>query len=202
MAEHADGPVRPSSGAYIQHLVLRVRDLEASHDFYTRILGFEQCAELERDKFPDYKMRFYRGSAERHHDLALAELQDPSIAPPPETPWQMFGSTPGVDHIAVCYPSRESWLDQIAYMKSQGVEFRVRGNHGMTHSAYIEDPDGNGIEVSLQPPRGGVVRRCQRRVEPLRGPSARRPRGVGRRHQLRVVHTGQQLSRSIASTSA
>ena len=34
MAEHADGPVRPSSGAYIQHLVLRVRDLEASHDFY------------------------------------------------------------------------------------------------------------------------------------------------------------------------
>ena len=49
MAEHTDGPVRPSSGAYIQHLVLRVRDLEVSHDFYTRILGFEQCAELEKD---------------------------------------------------------------------------------------------------------------------------------------------------------
>ena len=146
MADHTDGPVRPSSGAYIQHLVLRVRDLEKAHDFYTRILGFEQCAELERKKFPDHKMRFYRGSVERHHDLALAELQDPSTAPPPESPWQMFGSTPGVDHIAVCYPSRESWLEQIAYMKTQGVEFRVRGNHGMTHSVYVEDPDGNGIE--------------------------------------------------------
>ena len=107
MAEHADGPVRPSSGAYIQHLVLRVRDLEAAHDFYTRVLGFEQCAELETVQVPDFKMRFYRGSAERHHDLALAELRDPASAPPPESPWQMFGSTPGVDHIAVCYPSRE-----------------------------------------------------------------------------------------------
>ena len=104
MAEQADGPVRPSSGAYIQHLVLRVRDLEASHDFYTRILGFEQCAELERDKFPDYKMRFYRGSAERHHDLALAELR---IRRPlrPRDAVADVGSTPGVNHIAVCYPT-------------------------------------------------------------------------------------------------
>jgi catechol 2,3-dioxygenase len=147
MAEQAKGPVRPSSGAYVQHLVLRVRDLEAAHEFYTHILGFEQCAELDREKFPMYKMRFYRGSAERHHDLALAELADPSHAPPPESPWHMFGTTPGIDHIAICYPSRESWLDQIAWMKSQDVEFLVRGNHGMTHSAYIQDPDGNGIEV-------------------------------------------------------
>jgi len=28
-----------------------------------------------------------------------------------------------------------------------GVEFIVRGNHGMTHSAYIADPDGYGLEV-------------------------------------------------------
>ena len=57
MGDHIDAPVRPSSGAYVQHLVLRVRDLEKAHDFYTRILGFEQCAELEKEKFPDYRMR-------------------------------------------------------------------------------------------------------------------------------------------------
>jgi catechol-2,3-dioxygenase len=147
MTSQASGPTRPSSGAYVQHLVLRVRDLEVAHRFYTEILGFEQCAELSREKYPLYKMRFYRGSAERHHDLALTELMDPSTAPPPESPWEMFGRTPGVDHIAICYPSRESWLDQIAWMKSQGVEFLVRGNHGMTHSAYVADPDGNGVEV-------------------------------------------------------
>lgn len=140
------GPVRPSGGAVVQHLVLRVRDLEASHRFYTEILGFEQCGALDASRLP-VQMRFYRGSADHHHDLALAQLLNASDAPTPEAPWRMFGATPGIDHIAICYPSRDSWLSQIRWMKDQGVEFLVRGNHGMTHSVYVQDPDGNGIEV-------------------------------------------------------
>ena len=53
----------------------------------------------------------------------------------------------GVNHIAIGYPDRESWLSQLEHLKANGVEFIVRGNHGMTHSAYIADPDGYGIEV-------------------------------------------------------
>ena len=141
-----EGPVRPSSGAAVQHLVIRVRDIEASHRFYTEILGLEQCAALDPARYPD-DMRFYRGDANRHHDLALVQLRDPATAPPPEAPWRMYGATPGIDHVALCYPDRQAWLDQIAWMKSQGIQFLMRGNHGMTHSAYVEDPDGNGIEV-------------------------------------------------------
>ena len=141
-----DGPVRPSSGAAVQHLVLRVRDIEASHHFYTRILGFEKCGQHN-----EIDMRFYRGDPDHHHDLALAQLVDAESAASPE-PWRMFGRTPGIDHIAICYPSREAWLNQIAWMKAQGVEFLVRGNHGMTHSAYVADPDGNGIEVLYDVP--------------------------------------------------
>ena len=119
MAEHADGPVRPSSGAYIQHLVLRVRDLESVSRLLHADPRFRAVRRAGAGQVPDYKMRFYRGSAERHHDLALAELLDPASAPPPETPWQMFGSTPGVDHIAVCYPepgivARSDRLDEVA----------------------------------------------------------------------------------------
>ncbi len=147
----ADGPSRPSSGAAVQHLVLRVRDIEASHHFYTEILGFEQCAALDNDVYQTI-MRFYRGDADHHHDFALAQIPDPSAIPAPDR-WSMFGNVPGIDHIAMCYPSRESWLSQIAWMKSQGVEFIVRGNHGMTHSAYIQDPDGNGIEVLYDVPK-------------------------------------------------
>jgi catechol-2,3-dioxygenase len=147
------GPSRPSSGAVVQHLVLRCRDIEKSHTFYTEILGFEQCAALEKEKFPMFDMRFYRGSADHHHDLALSQLLN-ADANPPEAPWQMLvGRDPGIDHIAICYPSRDAWLDQIKWMKSQGVEFLVRGNHGMTHSAYISDPDGNGIEVLYDVPK-------------------------------------------------
>jgi catechol 2,3-dioxygenase len=146
----AAGPSRPSSGAAVQHLVLRVRDIEASHHFYTEILGFEQCAALGEDFKVD--MRFYRGDENHHHDFALCQLADPSVIPAPNR-WAMFNNEPGIDHIAMKYPDRESWLNQIAWMKSQNVEFIVRGNHGMTHSAYIQDPDGNGIEVLYDVPK-------------------------------------------------
>jgi catechol 2,3-dioxygenase len=144
------GPSRPSPGAVVQHLVLRCRDIEASHRFYTEILGFEQVAKIDR---PGVDMRFYRSDASRHHDLALAQLHHPETAPPVETPWRMYGDTPGIDHIAIAYPGREAWLDQVAWMKAQGVEFLIRGDHGMTHSVYVSDPDGNGIEVLYDLPR-------------------------------------------------
>ena len=38
-------------------------------------------------------------------------------------------------------------------MKSKGVPFLRRVNHGMTHSVYIADPDGHGIEVLYELPR-------------------------------------------------
>ena len=58
----------------------------------------------------------------------------------------------GVNHIAIGYPDRESWLARIHHLKENGVEFKVRGNHGMTHSAYIADPDGYGLEVLYNVP--------------------------------------------------
>ena len=49
--------------------------------------------------------------------------------------------------ISIGYPDRESFMNQIRHLQACGVEFKMRGNHGMTHSAYVSDPDGNGIEV-------------------------------------------------------
>ena len=51
------------------------------------------------------------------------------------------------------YPDRESWLKQIEFLQEQGVKFNLRINHGMTHSVYINDPDGHGIEVLYELPR-------------------------------------------------
>ena len=61
--------------------------------------------------------------------------------------WSMEPKRVGVNHIAIAYPDREAWLKQLEHLKANDVEFIVRGNHGMTHSAYIADPDGYGIEV-------------------------------------------------------
>ena len=136
-----------SVGASVNHLVLNVRDIEVSHRFYTEVMGFQQCGELTHTM----TMRFYRGDASRHHDFALVQVNDPEHAPPPE-PWTMEPNAIGVNHIAVAYPDRESFLNQLRHMKANGVEFLVRGNHGMTHSAYIADPDGYGLEVLYEVP--------------------------------------------------
>lgn len=129
-------------GPRLNHLVLNVRDIEASHRFYTEALGFEQCGDLTYA----YTMRFYRGDASSHHDFALVQVISPEGQPAP-APWSMDPNAAGVNHIAIEYPDRESWLARLRHLKELGVAFHMRGNHGMTHSAYVSDPDGNGIEV-------------------------------------------------------
>ncbi len=135
----------------LQHLVLNVRDIEASAHFYG-LLGFEQCGKLVSKNVPDVDMRFYRGSEDHHHDFALVQIPDPESAGPPPH-WNMFTGIPGIAHFALSYPDRDSWLAQIEYLQENGITFAVRGNHGMTHSAYVVDPDGHGVEVLYDLPQ-------------------------------------------------
>lgn len=139
----------------INHLVLNVRDLEESHRFWTEIIGFRQVGELRPSpRRPDPpKMRFYSGDRSgptHHHDIALVENRN---LPPPPKEWSMFGVALAVNHIAITLPSREAWLRQLAYLQSRGVKFDRRVNHGMTHSLYIHDPNGYGIELLYDLPR-------------------------------------------------
>ncbi len=147
------GPMRPRG---LNHLVLNVRDLEESHRFWTEILGFTQVGELhvtqERPNPP--KMRFYSGDHGggqlNHHDIALVENR---ALPAPPADWQMFGMPVAVNHIAIALPSREAWLAQLEYLQEKGVKFDRRVEHGMTHSLYIHDPNGYGIELLYELPR-------------------------------------------------
>lgn len=158
MADSSSDPVAPREAvtpAGINHLVLNVRDIEESHRFWTEILGFRQVGELRpsaRRPNPP-KMRFYsgdRGGASHHHDIALVE--NPNLPPPPAE-WSLFGMPLAVNHIAITLPSREAWLAQLRFLQSRGVKFDRRVNHGMTHSLYIHDPNGYGVELLYDLPR-------------------------------------------------
>ncbi len=140
---------KPTAALGINHLVLNVRDIEASHTFYTEALGFEFCGELG-PKMP-MTMRFYRTAPDHHHDLALVQMA-PEAAAAPVPDWSLMGGSTAINHYAVCWPDSESWLAQLAHLRAIGVEFKVRGDHGMTRSAYVTDPDGNGIEVLYEVP--------------------------------------------------
>ena len=154
-----DKPHAPASPTQAQpprgvnHLVLNVRDLEVSHRFWTEILGFRCVAELkstpERQR---PKMRFYSGLDAHgdvsHHDLALAEVpKADGAAGADDEEWSLQPRRVGLNHVAITWPDRGSWLKQIAFLREKGIPFRRRVNHGMTHSVYISDPDGHGIEV-------------------------------------------------------
>jgi catechol 2,3-dioxygenase len=58
-----------------------------------------------------------------------------------------------INHVAITLPSRDAWLQQLAFLQSKGITFHRRINHGMTHSVYIADPNGYGIEVLYELPR-------------------------------------------------
>jgi len=144
-------PAEAVTPAGLNHLVINVRDIEESHRFWTEILGFKQVGVSARR---NGKMRFYSGDhgggRMNHHDIALCE--NPDLPPPPED-WAMFGMPSAVNHIAIMMPNREAWLKQLAFLRSKGVKFHRRVNHGMTHSLYISDPNGYGVEVLYELPR-------------------------------------------------
>src|SRR5262249_31108729 len=85
----------------INHVVLNVRDMEASHKFWTEIVGLKQVGELhpraEMGKTP--KMQFYSGDHDgkfTHHDVALVE--NPNLPPPSE--WGLFDKPVAINHVA------------------------------------------------------------------------------------------------------
>lgn len=138
----------------VNHLVLNVHDLEESHRFWSDLLGFKRVGILKgRDGKPaSMKMWFYSGVDNddvNHHDLALVERE----GLPEREPWNMMTGRTAVNHIAITYPSREAWQEQLEFLEQQGVQMNIRIDHGMTHSMYITDPNGYGVEVLYDLPR-------------------------------------------------
>jgi len=155
--QRAPVPERAQPPVGINHLVLNVRDLEVSHRFWTEMMGFRQVAELKpRPERGPMKMRFYSGLRDgdvTHHDLALMEVPAGQASEGGPEAWSLRASRVGMNHVAITWPDRESWLKQLAFLQKNGVTFHLRINHGMTHSAYVSDPDGHGIEVLYELPR-------------------------------------------------
>jgi catechol 2,3-dioxygenase len=130
---------QPSVPTGVNHIVLNVKDIEVSHRFYTEVLGYVYIGSVIGPAAEMMTMRFFT-IGNKHHDIALVEEPD-LRAPDKDRPLE------GLSHLAIGYPDRESFLNQIQHLQACGLEFHMRGNHGMTHSAYITDPDGNTIEV-------------------------------------------------------
>ncbi len=134
----------------LNHVVLNVRNLEASHRFWTGLLGFRHVGTLRRpgpDGKPRARMRFYSGERDgnlRHHDIALVErLLPDDLAEHPQA----------LNHVAIEYATQEAWQKQIAFLTARGVTLYGRVDRGVTRSIHLTDPNGNEVELVHELPR-------------------------------------------------
>ena len=116
------------------HVVLRVTDLNRSEGFYAGLLGLPKVATYDEDGM---KMVFF--SLGNHHDFALMEVSG-DAAP-------AGADAAGLDHVAFNIGTTFDELREAkAMLDAAGIAMRPV-DHEVTQSLYIQDPDGNGIEL-------------------------------------------------------
>ncbi len=127
------------------HLVLYVRNLERSAAFYREVLGWQQILGAEEGlHFP--AAAFRSASNRTHHELLLIEVGEGAAAQP-------AGRRVGLYHFGLKVGDSDEELRQaLATVEAAGTKVVGTSDHTVTHSLYIEDPDGNEIELYIDVP--------------------------------------------------
>ena len=122
------------------HAVLYVSDLERSRRFYGELLGWKEVF--------TYKRRVAAFSSGRtHHELLLIEVGT-AAAPIPAEP------RIGLYHLGLKVGESDDELRAaLERVRAAGVPITGMSDHGVSHSVYIRDPDGNDLElyIDVQP---------------------------------------------------
>lgn len=125
------------------HIVLYVSDLAQSRRFYRDILGWKELGAPEGMHAAAFS------SGRTHHELLLIEVGR-RAKPLPE------GRHLGLYHFGLKVGTTDAELaDMAGRLRAEGVRIVGATDHGVTHSLYILDPDGNEIElyIDVQPER-------------------------------------------------
>jgi catechol 2,3-dioxygenase len=123
------------------HIVLYVRDVEQSAGFYRDVLGWEQVVGGE----PGVPVAAFT-SGRTHHELLLIEVGD-GAQPIPS------GRRVGMYHFGLKVGDSDAeLLEAWTKVRDAGAKILGASDHTVTHSLYIEDPDGNEIELYIDVP--------------------------------------------------
>jgi catechol 2,3-dioxygenase len=150
------GRAQLPSDTHIGRVRLRVGDLERSLRFYRDVLGLGIARE------DGSKVALAPRSSPR--ELILLE-ERPGIRRRPSRPVMT-----GLYHVALLVPSRAELGRALLGLNQAQYPLRGMSDHAVSESLYLDDPDGNGLEIYADRPRAqwpirdGVV---QMTVEPM-----------------------------------
>ena len=129
----SSSPYHIPTGARIGHVHLKVADLERSLDFYCGLLGFELTTRYGADAA-------FISAGGYHHHIGLNVWYSKGGPPAPRQGVGLF-------HTAILYPERKDLA--IIYKRLQDADYPLSGaaDHGVSEALYLDDPDGNGVEL-------------------------------------------------------
>ncbi len=123
------------------HIVLYVRDLKRSVEFYQKVLRWP----LISPTVPGMPAAAFSGGR-THHELLLIEV-GPNATPIPP------GRRVGLYHFGLKVGDSDDELRAaLARLVEADVSIVGATDHNVTHSLYIVDPDGNEIELYIDVP--------------------------------------------------
>ncbi len=123
----------------IGHIHLKVSDLGKALAFYHDLLGFEI-------------MQHYGSSAVfvsaggYHHHIGLNTWHSKNAPPAPV-------NACGLYHTAIVYPARRDLAVILKRLTEAKYPLSGAADHGVSEALYLNDPDGNGVELYWDKPK-------------------------------------------------
>ncbi len=114
---------------YVGEVVVNVMDLDRSVKFYQDIIGLRVLNRTER-----------RAALTADGKTPLVTVEQPADVTP------ATGRTSGLYHFAILLPSRADLSVFLRHLLETGSHFGA-SDHLVSEALYLNDPDGNGIEV-------------------------------------------------------
>lgn len=126
-------------GVEIGHVHLKVAEIDRALAFYCGVLGFELMARMG-------EQAAFISAGGYHHHIGLNTWESRGATPPPP------GHT-GLFHAAIRYPTRQALAVALRRLAQAGIPLTGASDHGVSEALYLNDPDGNGLELYWDRPR-------------------------------------------------
>ncbi|RYD53443.1 MAG: glyoxalase [Sphingobacteriales bacterium] len=123
----------------IGHVHLKVSDLDRALGFYQELLGFEITARYG-------SQAVFISAGGYHHHIGLNTWHSKGAPPAPV-------NGVGLYHTAILYPTRKDLAAILQRLLKAKYPLTGASDHGVSEAIYLNDPDGNGVELYWDRPR-------------------------------------------------